>query len=142
MIEDRSPFKIYVDRLRNGRDEDIEEILSPEFLDFNEEDVHFEDRIKIQGNAAVVDETLVLRLGIETQMVIACCICNEKVKVPVGPITFLHIEPLVAIKSAIFDFKEVLREAILLEIPQKSECNQGNCPERELIKKYFSKSKE
>jgi uncharacterized metal-binding protein YceD (DUF177 family) len=47
-----------------------------------------------------------------------------------------HAVPLSEIKGNEFDFREVIRENLLIEVPSFAECN-GRCPEREKLKKYF-----
>jgi hypothetical protein len=51
---------------------------------------------------------------------------------------FYHAEPLAEIPSALFDYTELVREAILLQVPAFAECRQGNCPERTVIKKFLT----
>jgi cytochrome oxidase Cu insertion factor (SCO1/SenC/PrrC family) len=49
---------------------------------------------------------------------------------------FYHSEPLSEIKGAIYNFKDLLRETILLEVPSFAEC-EGNCPRRQEVSKYL-----
>jgi hypothetical protein len=50
---------------------------------------------------------------------------------------FYHTELLSEIPSAIFDFRAVLREALLIEVPKTIECRGGKCPERATIAPYL-----
>ena len=50
---------------------------------------------------------------------------------------FYHAEPIEQIKGAIFNFSEALREALLIELPRTTECNQGNCSERKTLTPYM-----
>lgn len=133
-------FKIFVHRLKEGQKEIIEEILPPAFLDIHEKDLAFNVPVKIRGEAEFVDQALVLRLAVETEATMPCAICNGLVQVPLSIAQFCHTEELANIKGDVFNFKDTLREAILLELPHRAECNSGQCPDRENLAKYFSRS--
>lgn len=130
-------FKIYIDQLRDGHSEKISENLDPEFLGVREEDLNFVDPVDVEGEAYLADNDLVLHLDVHTLATIPCAICNEAVKVPIDLTNFYHTTPTVEIKSGIFNFRETLRENILLNTPLFAECNNGQCPEREELKKFF-----
>jgi uncharacterized metal-binding protein YceD (DUF177 family) len=134
-------FKIYLHRLRDGHEERIEESLSPGFLDIHEADLAFKSPITLKGSVAVADETLVLTLAIETEAIMPCAICNRNVNVKILIPDFCHTENLADIKGGIFDYKEILREGILLELPYTAECNGGGCSERAALAKYFTQGK-
>lgn len=131
-------FKIFVHRLKDGHQENIEEVLSPEFLEIDEPGLAFKIPVQIKGSAATVEETLVLRLFITTEAEIPCAICSSPVPYKLSVPDFCCTESLDNIKNGYFNFKEVLREAILLEVPYAVECKGGNCPERAFLAKYFS----
>jgi uncharacterized metal-binding protein YceD (DUF177 family) len=132
-------FKIFVHRLRDGHQEKIEEILSPEFLDIHEKDLAFNAPVTIEGNATLANDVLVLILAIEAEATMPCAVCNRPCQVKISISNFCHTVNLDCIKSHIFDYKEILREGILLELPYKTECNGGDCPERIGLAKYFNK---
>jgi len=132
-------FRIFVHRLRDGHQEKIKETLSPEFLDIHEKDLTFNAPVTIEGHAAVANDVLVLILAIEAEATMACAICNRSCRVKISISNFCHTISLDCIKSHIFDYKEILRESILLELPYNTECNSGDCPERISLAKYFSK---
>lgn len=138
----RDAFRIYVDQLRDGKEEILKEELSPEFLEVAEPDLAFKDPVKLEGTVYRADEELILNFNVNTQATLACAICNAPVKVPITVQNFYHAEPLKDIKSGIYNFRDLLRETILLETPQFAECNGGDCPEREKIRKFFKKSPE
>jgi uncharacterized metal-binding protein YceD (DUF177 family) len=137
MIDDG--FKIYVEQLRDGQIQEINESFSPGFLDVHEKDLSFSDLVEVQGQTYVTDDTLVLHLDIHTFGIIPCSICNEPVKVEMKIKGFYHAVPLEEIRGGIYIFRDILRETILLETPLLAECNQGKCPQREHIKKYLKK---
>lgn len=134
--------KIYVEQLREGHIEEISESFAPEFLDVSEDDLDFSDPIEISGEAYVADDMLVLHLNATTYATIPCRICNDPVKVEVAVNGFYHAEPLAEIKTGVFDFHEVMRETILLEVPSLVECHQGKCPQRLTMQKFFKKESE
>ncbi len=133
-------FKIFVHRLKDGQKEKIEESLSPAFLEIHEEELAFKKPILLHGEAEFAEQTLVLRLGVETEATMPCAICNQDVQVKLNIPNFVHTVQLEEIKGDVYNFKEVLREAILLELPSRAECNEDNCPEREALSKFFSRS--
>lgn len=133
-------FKIFVHRLRDGREERIEETLSPDFLDIDEADLVFKEPVNIEGTAAVTDDILVLILSIDTIAALPCAICNTDVKVKISIPHFCYTEKLSDIKGAVFDYQEALREGILLELPYTTECNGGDCPERADLAKYLTRN--
>jgi hypothetical protein len=135
-------FKIYVDQLRNGHDKTIAEKLSPDFLEINERDLVFEKNVTLDGKAYLADQELILHWDIHAEALIACTICNAKVPVDIEIENFYHAEPLSEIKGAVFNFKELLRSTILLEVPSFAECNHGNCPKRKEIVKYLKEKPE
>ena len=138
-MDDR--FKIYVEQLRDGHTEQLDEVFSPGFLDVHEENLLYKEEVFVQGEAYLADDDLILNVSIRTTAQLPCIICNGPVIVPVEIEGFYHAEPLANIKSGIFNYKEVLREDVILETPKFAEC-QGKCPQRKDMVKYFSKETE
>lgn len=131
-------FKIFVEQLRAGNVEKINEELKPDFLDIHEKELSFSDPVFLKGEAYLAENELILHFTIETLAELPCSICNGAVKVPIKVQNMYHHEPLSVVKSGIFNMVDVLREAILLEIPPFVEC-EGNCPKRKEIEKYMRK---
>lgn len=129
-------YKIYVDQLRDGHTEQLNEEFPPDLMETNEQDLKFLSPIKVSGEAYLAEHELVLHLDIETKAVIPCTICNEPVSVDVSVQGIYHAAPFEEIKSGIYVFTDVVREAILLETPRFAEC-EGKCPERKEIAKYL-----
>ena len=132
-------FKIYVEQLRSGNTENIQEVFTSDFLDVKEKDLSFSKPITVQGQAYLADEELILHLDIQATATLPCAICNDPAEVPISVKDFYHAVPLDDIKGAVYDFREILRETILLEVPNITECHQGKCPQRQPLKKYFKK---
>lgn len=131
-------FKIYVDRLRRGQDEQsINERLPSDFLEIDEPDLSFEKEVVLEGTAYIAEKELIFNFSATAEALISCAICNAKVPVEIRVVRFYHAEPLENVKAGVYNFKELLRETILLEVPVIAECNKGNCPKRKEIAKYL-----
>ena len=133
-------FKIFVRRLSDGHQEKIQEILDPEFLGIQETGLAFKLPIELTGVAEMTEEMFVLKLDVETEATLPCSICNEGVQVKISISNFFYTKPFSKIKGAVFDYREPLREAILLAVPHKAECG-GDCPERAFLAQYLTQSK-
>lgn len=133
-------FKIFVDRLKHGEVEEIDESYDPSFLAIQEKELVFPEPVNVQGEAYIAEGDLVLRLDIDTKAIIPCRICNNPVNINIGLEGHYHIVPLSEIKSGVYSVKDHIRETLLLETPQFAECD-GMCPEREKLKHFFSNSK-
>jgi len=131
-------FKIYVDQLRNGQVESFDETVKTSFLQFEEEETRFDDKMHLKGEAYLAENELVIHLHAMTHVYIPCTICNTPVKILMDlDNLYLTAEPE-EYKSGIFHFNERLRESILLEMPQFAECNEGKCPQRKEIGIYLA----
>lgn len=137
MTDDR--FRIFVEQLRQGNIEEIDENFSPDFLEINEKDLSFSKPVIVRGQVYLADEMLILHFDIHTVATIPCAICNSPADIAIGIKGFYYAVPLDEVKGAIYDFREILRETILLEVPILAECHQGKCPQRESLEKYFKK---
>ena len=123
---------IYVDRLKEGQEELFEGTISTSFLG---KDPLFQETLFLSGKAYVTGDLLILKLEAKTAAFLPCSICNEQVLVPLILRDFYHDKDLKEIPS-VFDFSDLLREDLLLGLPQFAECG-GNCPERQSIKNYL-----
>jgi len=128
-------FKIYVDRLRKGQEEKISFVADPGFLEVPGE---FVDEVQISGKAYLADEHLVLKLQLHTEATLPCSICNEPVKLSLAEDFYQTVE-LAKIPHFVFNFEDLVRDALLLQVPQTVECGEGRCPHREELGKYFAK---
>ncbi len=130
-------LKIYIDRLREGNSETLNATLPPAILDVQEEELSFPAEVRVSGDVYLADDHLVADLNAQTIDLLPCSICNEPVKILINVRNHYATEPLSDIRSAIYDLTPAVREALLLQVPQFIECNEGNCPERETLKKYL-----
>jgi len=133
-------FKVYVEQLRDGHEETIDEAFDPGFLDIAEPDLRFDKPVLLKGVAYLADQELVLHWDIRTEVLLPCSICNESVRVSIHVGNFYHSESLEKIKSGIYNFETLLRETILLEAPFFAECHEGICPRRREYGKYLKES--
>lgn len=129
-------FRIYVDQLRDGHIEHLDEEFSPEMMEITDAELQFQQPIKVTGEAYLAEDELVLHLDINTQAVIPCAICNDPVTVDVSLEGIYYTVPDEELTSGIYDYRESLREMILLETPRFAEC-EGKCPQRKEVQKYL-----
>jgi uncharacterized metal-binding protein YceD (DUF177 family) len=132
-------LKIFIDRLRDGHIEKFSFKAPSAFLDLNEKDLSCSAPIDIDGEAYIATDHLILKLDLSTTISMPCSICNEPTEIKLHVPDFYHAEPLQEIKGAVFDYTECLREDILIQVPQFTECHGGKCPERENIKNFLKK---
>lgn len=138
----KQPFRIYVDRLRSGGEEAISETMTPSFLDLKESDEILATKpLSVEGKAYVAGDFLILSLHIVAELKLKCALCNEFFSLRVDLPHFIHEEALDEIKHGVFDFGELVRETILLEIPFYPQCGGSECLNRESVEKYL-KTKE
>ncbi len=130
-------FKIFIEQLRDGHEERIDERFDPDFLEVSEVDLAFNQPVNLQGTASLAENELILHWNIDTCATIPCLICNEPVGVPIEITDFYYSEPIEEIKSGVYNFKSLLRETLLLEVPQFAECNSGKCKKRNEFQKYL-----
>lgn len=132
-------FKIYVDRLQGGKVEKIDQSFSPEFMEIHEKELGFIDPVLVQGKAYLTDDHLILCLQASTTAKMPCSICNQMTKVPIHVENFYYTKPISELAEPIYDYRDELREAILLELPHFVECEK-KCPERKNLDPYLKKS--
>ncbi len=134
-------FILYIDRLKGGTVQKLGMILSPEFFDIHETDLLFQDPVEVSGEAYLAEEELVIHLNASTIARMPCSVCNQMLPLPLAIKNFYHAEPLSSFKSGLFDLREPLREALLIELPKTAEC-PGGCKERAAIAPFLKKHPE
>lgn len=130
-------FKIYVDRLKGGQVEKIRERVSADFIELGDNELLFDSEVAFVGEAYLAEDELIIHLMMETEVQVPCSICQKMVRLPLKVSDFYHAVPLDKVKTAVYDMQEWVRETLILNAPELAEC-QGQCPEREALKKYFS----
>jgi uncharacterized metal-binding protein YceD (DUF177 family) len=137
-----SSFKISLDLLQEGEELLINETLSSDFLDIHEEELQFEDRVSVQAKASLAGDQLLLDVSVQCTAYLPCAICNEKIPFPLFLNHRLITQEIKETKNRLIDCTEELRQSILLEVPQFTECHGGSCPERKNMECYCKKSSE
>ena len=132
-------FIINTDRLRKSKELKVKVNFkaSSDFLKLEESEIEFGEAVEVQGEVYIVDDQLIIHFDVLATVVSACRVCNGNAEAEIRIKDLYHAEDLNEVKGPYFDFGAVLREEILLELPRFVECNQGSCPERELIKPYL-----
>jgi uncharacterized metal-binding protein YceD (DUF177 family) len=136
-----NPFQIWIDRLKTGQSQLINESFKPDFLDIREEELQLNSPVIVLGEAYVTESELILRLKASTKAHMPCAVCNQMIPVELSIKDFYHAQPLSEIPSGIYDYQTALREALLIELPGYVECNQGKCPDRKVIAPYLRSEK-
>jgi uncharacterized metal-binding protein YceD (DUF177 family) len=138
IIAMKDKFKIYIDRLREGTEENFSFSTPSTFMEIEEKELRFLGDIEITGTAYTTDDYLIINLQAKTRAESPCSICNGPVTLEISLDNFYHAEPLEDIRGAIFDYSAILRESLLLEIPAFIECGDP-CPERSSIERFLCK---
>jgi uncharacterized metal-binding protein YceD (DUF177 family) len=133
---------IWIDRLKNGKVQLINESFDPAFLDIQEEELRPHSSILATGEAYLTENELIVKLQASTDVMMPCAVCNQMIPKTLAIKDFYHAQPITEIPSAVFDFQPFLREALLLELPHYAECNQGKCPERGNLTPYLKVEQE
>ena len=129
-------LKVHTGRMKEGKAEVFSGDIQANSLLPNESDLLFPESLHLSGEAYLAGDHLIIKLEAKTSAELPCAVCNTPSKVPITLHDFYHAEPLEEISSGVFDFSDLLREDLLLELPQFTEC-KGSCPERENIVKYL-----
>lgn len=130
-------FNIYIERLREGHIEEISESFSSDFLNESPNEYRFEKPIQVTGQAYLAGDQLVIHLTLEAIVLIPCRICNEFTPLDIKVQEMYDGIPVESIKSGVYCIRQLIQEAMMLQLPEFYECHQGNCPEREKLKKYL-----
>ncbi len=137
-----SVFKISLDSLKEGEQLLINETLSCDFLDVHEEDLRFRETVLVQGKASRADNHILLDINVQCIALLPCAICNEWTEFPLSLEHLQIVEEIKESRDRFFDCTENLRELILLDVPQFTECHSGSCPERKNMECYCKQSTE
>ena len=130
-------FKIYVEQLKSGTTEEISATFPCDFIEQKDEELAFDSPVVVTGQAYLADQELILHFDIHTSIEMPCSICNEPVRRPIEITNFYHAEELEKIKTGIFCYNEIVRDALLLEAPHFIECCNGKCPARKEYDRFF-----
>lgn len=130
-------LKIYTEQLRSGKRETFDLTLPADFLDIHEQELAFETPIQLKGEVYAADDQMIVHLKAKTEGKMPCSICNQTTPFSLKTEDIYHTIPFNEISTQIFDLTDLVREEIILLIPQFIECNQGHCPERPSVTKFI-----
>ena len=134
-------LKFFTEQLRNDHREKINATLPPELLDLHEKEILTPSPIVIKGEAYVLDDLLMLSCSIKTEVEMPCSICNAATRVSIQNKDIFISLPLSELPSSVFDCSDLIREEILMLLPQFVECKKGACPKRQELKPYLKSEK-
>ncbi|KPK33540.1 MAG: hypothetical protein AMS24_00675 [Chlamydiae bacterium SM23_39] len=115
----------------------ITKSFSPDFLEIKEKDLTMDSLVKIDSRVYITNGYLIIDLTAKTEYKMHCSICNKLTSQPLEAKILLNI-PTKKIDNSIYSYKNDLRNALLLNIPNFVECEK-NCPNRKHIKKFLKK---
>ncbi len=129
---------VYIDRLRNGHEVLLEEKEAPTFLDIdNDPEIRPSGDVSFSGKAYLAGDWLVIQGSISTQLTMVCAMCNDPFQFPIHIDEWIHEEAIENIKGGIFSYADLVREAILLEVPYIGMCGGTECLRIDEVKKYL-----
>lgn len=134
-------LKIFTQQLTNDHHEKIDLTLSPEFLDLHEKEIKTPSPVTLKGEAYVIDDLLMLSFHLATDVEIPCSICNSPTKVRLQNKDILISLPLSELPSSVFDYSDLIREEVVMLLPQFVECKKDACPERAQLKPFLKQEK-
>jgi uncharacterized metal-binding protein YceD (DUF177 family) len=127
-------MQIALEQLQDGQTVAVEESLPPSFLHLEETDVVFNRPIYLKGEVSRAGDHLILRVKAQTEVLMPCSFCNEMTLVPL-----CTQEICGESEERVFDYSGLVREEIILMVPQFAECTGGHCPNRSLLDKLRKK---
>ena len=133
-------LKLFIDRLKQEGTETFSYQLPSHLLNIEEKDLSCSSDVLIEGSAYLAIDHLIIKMNLSTTIAMPCNICNEQTNIAICLPNLYHAVPIEEIRGSIFDLLELVREEILLQIPQFTEC-EGNCPQRSDMKKYLTSEK-
>lgn len=133
---------LYIDRLKDDDIEQIHEVVDSAHFELDESELTLVGEVTISGQAYLAKNHLILDLKLKAVIEMPCSICNQKVELPLSIDDFTWTQEICEIPSAVWDYSDEVRSALLLKVPQFLECQGGHCPERKSIKRYLTKAKE
>jgi uncharacterized metal-binding protein YceD (DUF177 family) len=130
-------LKIFTEQLQEGQKEIINLVLNPNFLELTEQEVKTPSPVHVEGEVYCIDDLLMLSLSFSTEIEMPCSICNKVARVPLQNKDIILSLPFSELPSPIFDYTQLLREEILILIPQFTECHPKGCPQRKELQPYL-----
>jgi len=133
----KKQLPIYIERLRDGRIEHVQESIDSKMLDISDADAKFSERVAVSAKAYTADDFLLVELTISAKAELMCSVCNEPFFYPIEIRNAIFETALDEITDAVFDLYPLVRECVLLEIPFYPQCAGASCKNRESLDRYF-----
>lgn len=134
MIEE---LKVFLSDLDSGLCSKLDVSVSPEFLNVKDADLAFVDPVHVQGDVYLAGDELIAKISCHTHASMTCKVCNEMTKVEVAVEGLYFTYPRSEVVNGQFNCTELVREAILLDLPAFAECG-GDCPQRDSLGAYLA----
>lgn len=131
------PFCVPYGELRQQGSLEINHSAPAAFMEVEEPYMGFTGEIQVQGRCELMDQGISLLLDIEAKTIQPCTVCNENTSATISIKQLHHFEKNPETCNNVFDFNDIVREAVLLETPEFIECLEGNCEARNDVKKYL-----
>lgn len=130
-------FSVPIDYLRNGKTHKVAGTFPPTFLDVKEKDLLFSSPVDVRLECYLSEDQVIVHVKAATEAQMACKICNQMSSFSLSAPDFCHTFPLEDVSGNEIDLSPLVREALLLELPQAIECG-GRCKERESLAPFLS----
>ena len=133
-------IKIFTEQL-NETHQKFDTTFPSDFLDLHEKEIQTPSPVTVKGEAYVLDELLMITFEVATDIQLPCSICNKSTLVSLQNKNIIISIPLAELPSSIYDPTELIREEVVMLIPQFIECKKGACPERKSLDSYLKHEK-
>jgi len=132
-------LRVRIDGSIEGNEVLFEEQLSPDFLDLPQGDELLPvTDIDVCGRAYRASDWIMVEGSVKAQLSLPCATCNERTVFSVEISPWELNLPVDLAKDGMLDLTEVLREAILLEVPFIVKCGGETCRNESEIRKYLA----
>lgn len=131
-------FKIFLDRLTEGNEQDLDDVIPSDLIFANEHELKFGKDTTIKGKAYLASDHLVIDIYAKVEVKMPCIICSKWVPFVLEMEKQTHTIPIEDVKNKIYNYQDLIKESILLQIPQTIEC-ASSCPERPSIAQFLVK---
>ncbi len=132
------PLRLFVDRLKGSHEEVIDTSIESAHVFVSQEDRELcSQPLQVHLKAYLAGKELVIELvSIKAPLKQTCIVCNEAFTRDVEVKDLRHVIATSAIKGAVYNAAELVRDEICLALEEYPECN-GKCPERAALKEYL-----
>lgn len=133
-----SELSVIISNLQDGAIHPLSVDGDPSFMQVADGEAVFSHAVCVRGKAYLAGDEGIVLLSCSTQVELPCRICNDRVVENLSVEELYFACPLSDCKNGVINFSEVVREALLLELPQVTECGGGTCPQRQEMLQYYS----